>query len=36
LEPGLSSPYRLSTLIKRGCPANWFEAAIDLFRRDCQ
>lgn len=23
VEPGLSSPYRLSTLIKRGCPANW-------------
>lgn len=23
VEPGLSSPYRLSTLVKRGCPANW-------------
>ncbi len=23
VEPGLSSPYRLSALIKRGCPANW-------------
>lgn len=23
VEPGLSSPYRLSALVKRGCPANW-------------
>jgi len=23
VEPGLSSPYHLSTLVKRGCPANW-------------
>jgi len=23
VEPGLSSPYRLSTLVERGCPANW-------------
>ena len=23
VEPGLSSPYRLSTLVKRGCPADW-------------
>ncbi len=23
VEPGLSSPHRLSALIKRGCPANW-------------
>ena len=23
VEPGLSSPYRLSALVKRGCPADW-------------
>ena len=23
VEPGLSSPHRLSALVKRGCPANW-------------
>jgi hypothetical protein len=23
VEPGLSSPHRLSALMKRGCPANW-------------
>ncbi len=23
VEPGLSSLYRLSTLVRRGCPANW-------------
>ncbi len=23
VEPGLSSPHRLSALVRRGCPANW-------------
>lgn len=30
VEPGLSSPYRLSALVKRGCPANW-RAGHSLF-----
>ena len=31
VEPGLSSPHRLSALMKRGCPANWHR----LINRDC-
>ncbi|TCL74979.1 hypothetical protein EV286_102543 [Rhizobium sp. BK251] len=32
VEPGLSSPYRLSALVKRGCPANW----QGVNSRDCR
>jgi hypothetical protein len=40
VEPGLSSPYRLSALVKRGCPANWqgllrrFESRMPPERRN--